>query len=92
MTVIAPVNIATTAAAMSSAPFMSVLWIVVGENIDVELSVIWRVEVNVADVCEGMMFVVTAVGTVAVVGVVVEVGAAYGVTLTLNCSEVEATT
>jgi hypothetical protein len=94
MTTIAPVNMATTAAAVSSVPFMSVLWALVGENVDVELrSVTWRVEGIVADVCEGLMtFVVTAVVTVAAAAVFVVVGGVYGVTLTLNCSDVEATT
>jgi hypothetical protein len=85
---------AATATAMRRVPFKSVLWVVVSENVDVELRcVTWRVEANVVDVCERLMaFVVMAVVLVVAVVAVVVIGGVYSVTLMLNCSDVEATT
>jgi hypothetical protein len=92
ITVIAPTNTAATAAAISSVPVMSAFSVVAGKNVDVELrEITWPVEVDSVDVCERLVAVVVNVVVVEVVAVVA-VGGVYGVTLMLNCSDVEVTT
>jgi len=92
MTMVAPINIAATAAATSNILVIPVFWLIVGKNVDVELgTVISGVKVDGADVCERLMaVVVTAV--VGLIVAVVELGGVYGVMLMLNCSDVEAAT